>query len=141
MQQGCCTLPADDRGRVCDRLAGLEQVIDSQTIRQVLLETGRINPRACKLTHEVVLWVVLAMGIFTNMPIRQVFKRSRFARPGGKTPDRTLYAEIGMEKQPCIRKDSGMDQMFPLPKIISMSSPAVMSIVASLFLCVLRVSA
>jgi hypothetical protein len=26
------------------------------------------------LTHEVVVWVVLAMGIFTDVPIRQVFK-------------------------------------------------------------------
>ncbi len=69
MRQGCCVLPTDDHGRVCDRLAGLEQVIDSETIRQVLQETGRVNRRACKLTHEVVLWVVLAMGIFTNVPI------------------------------------------------------------------------
>jgi len=89
MQQGCCSLPADDQGRVCDRLAGLEQVIDSQAIQQVLLETGRVNPRACKLTHEVMLWIVLAMGIFTNVPIRQVFKRSRFARPGEGSPGRS----------------------------------------------------
>jgi Insertion element 4 transposase N-terminal/Transposase DDE domain len=89
MRQGCCTLPTDGRGRVCDRLAGLEQVIDSQTIQQVLLESGRVNPRACKLTHEVVLWIVLAMGIFTNVPIRQVFKRSRFARLGEQSPGRS----------------------------------------------------
>lgn len=89
MRQGCCTLPADDQGRVCDRLAGLEQVIDSRTIQQVLLETKRVNPRACKLTHEVVLWIVLAMGIFTDMPIRQVFKRSRFARAGEESPGRS----------------------------------------------------
>jgi len=59
-------------------LAGLEQVIGLPTVRQVLSETGRINPRACKLTHEVTLWIVLAMGIFTNSPIRQVFKRTGF---------------------------------------------------------------
>lgn len=89
MRQGCCLFPPDDHGRVCDRLAGLEQVIDSEVIRQVLHETGRVNPRACKLTHEVVLWVVLAMGIFTNLPIRQVFKRTRFARAGEKSPCRS----------------------------------------------------
>ena len=89
MRQGCCVLPADDYGRVCDRLAGLEQVIDSETIRQVLRETGRVNPRACKLTHEVVLWVVLAMGLFTGVPIRQVFKRTRFARAGEDSPCRS----------------------------------------------------
>lgn len=89
MQQGRCVLPTDDQGRVCDRLAGLEQIIGSETIRQVLLETNRVNPRACKLTHEVVMWVLLAMGIFTNVPIRQVFKRTRFARAGEKSPCRS----------------------------------------------------
>ena len=89
MRQGRCTFPPDVSGRVCDRLAGLEQVIDSETVRQVLLETGRANPRACKLTHEVILWVVLAMGIFTNVPIRQVFKRTRFARARVDSPCRS----------------------------------------------------
>lgn len=89
MQQGRCTLSSGPTGRVCDRLAGLEQVIAAGTIRQVLLETGRINARACKLTHEVVLWVVLAMGLFTDMPIRQVFKRTRFARADEETPCRS----------------------------------------------------
>lgn len=89
MRPGRCTLWSDDAGRLCDRLAGLEQVISRSTVRQVLLETNRVNPRACKLTHEVVLWVVLSMGLFTNMPIRQVFKRSRFARAGERTPCRS----------------------------------------------------
>ena len=89
MPQGCCVLPTDDQGRVCDRLAGLEQVIGSETIRQVLKESGRVNPRDCKLTHEVVMWVVLAMGIFTNVPIRQVFKLTRFARAGEGSPCRS----------------------------------------------------
>lgn len=87
--KGSCVLPSDDQGRVCDRLAGLEQIIDSETFRQVLQETGRVNSRACQLTHEVVLWVVLAMGIFTDVSIRQVFKRTRFGRPGEKSPERS----------------------------------------------------
>jgi hypothetical protein len=82
-------LPADEQGRVCDRLAGLEQVIDSEVIGQVLLEAGRVNSRACKLTHEVVLWLVMAMGIYTKVPIRQVFKRIRFARVDEETPCRS----------------------------------------------------
>lgn len=89
MRQGRCVLPPDDHGRVCDRLAGVEQVIDSASIQQVLQETGRQNPRACKLTHEVTLRVVLAMGIFTDVPIRQVFKRTRFARAGEDSPCRS----------------------------------------------------
>ena len=64
MQQGRCVLPADETGRVLDRLTALEQVISPAVVRQALLETGRVNPRACMLTHEVMMWVVLAMGIF-----------------------------------------------------------------------------
>lgn len=88
-RQGCCVLPADESGRILDRLAGLEQVIKPTVIQQVLRETGRINARACKLTHEVMLWVILAMGIFTNLPIRQVFKHARRGRVGEKTPQRS----------------------------------------------------
>jgi hypothetical protein len=89
MRQGCCVLPADESGRILDRLAGLEQVITPTVIRQVLWETGRINARACKLTYEVMLWVVLAMGIFTNLPIRQVFKHARRLRTDEETPERS----------------------------------------------------
>ena len=46
MRPGRCTLPPGVSGRVCDRLVGLEQVIGSATFRQVLLETGRVNPLA-----------------------------------------------------------------------------------------------
>jgi hypothetical protein len=89
MQQGRCVLPADGSGRILDRLAGLEQVIKPTVVRQVLEETGRRNSRACKLPHEVMLWVVLAMGIFTNLPIRQVFKHARRWRAGEATPERS----------------------------------------------------
>jgi hypothetical protein len=90
MRQGCCcTLPADDAGRIVDRLAGLEKVISSQTLRQALVFSGRVNGRSCPLTHEVMLWVVLAMGILTHLPIRQVFKHARRLRVGEKTPNRS----------------------------------------------------
>jgi hypothetical protein len=88
-QQGCCVLPADETGRVLDRLSALEKVISPTDIQQVLLETGRVNPRACKLTHEVMMWIVLAMGIFTNLPIRQVFKCARRFRASEGTPCRS----------------------------------------------------
>jgi hypothetical protein len=54
MPQGHCTLPADDAGRILDRLAGLEQVIPAEAVRQALQANGRTNQRRCKLTHEVV---------------------------------------------------------------------------------------
>jgi len=88
-QQGRCTLPVDESDRVLDRLSGLEHVIPPEAIRQALRATGRVNPRACPLTHEVMLGVVLAMGLFTDLPIRQVFKQCRRGRAGEKTPCRS----------------------------------------------------
>jgi hypothetical protein len=89
MSQGQCTLPADEVGRVLDRLAGLEQVIRPEDIRQALAATHRVNSRRCRLTHEVVLGIVLAMGLFTDVPIRQVFKLSRKLRHGEHSPHRS----------------------------------------------------
>jgi hypothetical protein len=89
MPQGHCTLPADESGRVLDRLAGLVQVIRPEDLQQALAATGRVDSRPCQLTHEVVLWIVLAMGVFTDVPIRQVFKLSRRLRPGERTPHRS----------------------------------------------------
>jgi hypothetical protein len=89
MPRGHCTLPPDDTGRILDRLAGLEQIIPPAAVRQALHDTGRLNPRSCKLTHEVVCWVVLAMGLLTDLPIRQVFKHARRLRLGEETPDRS----------------------------------------------------
>src|SRR5271165_5455561 len=89
MQPGRCTLPPDASGRILDRLAGLEQVIPPEAVRQALAATGRINPRRCTLTHEVVCWVVLAMGLLTDLPIRQVFKHARRLRQGEESPHRS----------------------------------------------------
>jgi Insertion element 4 transposase N-terminal/Transposase DDE domain len=89
MPQGHCTLPADDAGRILDRLAGLEQVIPAEAVRQALQATGRTNQRRCTLTHEVVCWVVLAMGLLTELPIRQVFKHARRLRFGEESPHRS----------------------------------------------------
>jgi hypothetical protein len=89
MPQGQCTLPADEVGRVLDRLAGLEQVIRPEDIQQALAATQRVDSRRCRLTHEVVCWIVLAMGLFTDVPIRQVFKLSRRLRFGEPSPHRS----------------------------------------------------
>jgi hypothetical protein len=89
MPQGQCTLPADDAGRVLDRLAGLEQIIRPEDVQQSLTATGRVNARRCRLTHEIILWVVLAMGLLTDLPIRQVFKAARRLRKGEPSPHRS----------------------------------------------------
>jgi hypothetical protein len=88
-RQGRCVLPADETGRVLDRLAALEKVISPKDVQQALIDTKRSNLRACKLTHEVMMWVVLAMGIFTNLPIRQVFKATRRLRDTADAPSRS----------------------------------------------------
>jgi hypothetical protein len=101
MRQGCCTLPTDDSGRVLDRLLLLEQVIGPEQVQQALEDTGCFDTRRCRLTREVIFWVVLAMGLLTDLPIRQVFKACRRLRAGEATPrlrsysDQTFHARAG----------------------------------------------
>jgi hypothetical protein len=92
-EQGCGRLPLEGTGDVLDRLAGLRQLIRPEDIQQALRATGRSNPRACCLTHEVMLWVVLGMGILTELPLRQVFKHARRLRRGEATPCRSSLCE------------------------------------------------
>ena len=72
-----------------DRLAGPEQVIRPEVIRQSLAATGRVSPCDCVLTYEVTLRVVLAMGLLTDLPIRRVLKHARRLRAGEATPGRS----------------------------------------------------
>jgi hypothetical protein len=88
-QPGQCTLPPDATGRILDRLAGLEHIIPPEAVRQAVAATGKTNQRRCTLTHEVVCWVVLAMGLLTELPIRQVFKHARRLRVGEESPHRS----------------------------------------------------
>lgn len=92
-RQGCSTFSTDESNRILDRLAGLEKVITPDQITQALVATNRLNAPQCKLTHEVMLWVVLAMGLFTNVPIRQVFKLARRMRKEEKSPPRSSLCE------------------------------------------------
>jgi hypothetical protein len=89
MDKELCLLPAGETGRVLDRLLLLEQVIGPEQVRQALEETGCFDSRRCCLTREVIFWVVLAMGILTELPLRQVFKACRRLRPGEATPHRS----------------------------------------------------
>ena len=92
-RQGSCLDPTPDALTVLDRLAGLSKVISPAVMEQALLDTGRAGQRACKLSHRVMLWVVLAMGVLTDLPIRQVFKHARRMQPGDKTPARSNLCE------------------------------------------------
>jgi hypothetical protein len=92
MRQEGCSAAAGAAGKL-DRLAGLQKVIAPAVVRQCLEETGCGEQRSCHLNHEVMLWVMLAMGLFTDVPIRQVFKRSHFARPGEPDPSRSALCQ------------------------------------------------
>lgn len=92
-EQGRSTLSPDASGRILDRLAGLEKIISADVVRQVLEKTQRTNSRACRLSHEVMLWVVLGMGLLTDLPIRQVFRHSRRLRSGESVPVRSSLCE------------------------------------------------
>ena len=92
-RQGRCLDPTPDALNVVDRLAGLSKIISPATMEQALLDTGQAGQRACKLSHRVMLWVVLAMGVLTDLPIRQVFKHARRMQPGDKTPSRSNLCE------------------------------------------------
>jgi hypothetical protein len=90
MEDDLCVLAADGEGRVLDRLAALEQVIDVAAIHQALrAHPTAYRERRCTLSREVMLWVVLAMGLLTHLPIRQVFKACRRLRRGELTPHRS----------------------------------------------------
>jgi hypothetical protein len=83
----------DASGEVLDRLVGLHQFISADLVRQAVNDTGRGNRSDCRLTHEIMLWVVLAMGIVTDVPIRQVFKHARRLRQGEPTPPRNTLCK------------------------------------------------
>ena len=83
------TLSVDAGGRVLDRLAALEAVFPPECRRAALAQAGRVSQRSCALTHEVVLGLVLAMGVFAELPIRGVFQQSRRFRRDQPVPPRS----------------------------------------------------
>src|SRR5262249_23321083 len=84
-----CLLPAGAAGRVLDRLLLLEQVIGPEGVQQALRDTDCFDSRSCVLTREVIFWVVLALGIFTELPIRRVFRAARRLQRGEAPPPRS----------------------------------------------------
>lgn len=86
---GCSEFSADESGRILDRIAGLEKVIPPSAVAKALERTGKKDNRNCRLTSEVMIWVVTAMGLFTEMPIRQVFKACRRFRKDETSPARS----------------------------------------------------
>jgi hypothetical protein len=88
-EQGRSTMATDEARRILDKLLLLEEIIGSENVEQALVDTGCIDSRSCRLNFAVTFWVVLAAGLLTTMPIRQVFKFARTLRFGESTPHRS----------------------------------------------------
>jgi hypothetical protein len=94
MRQGSCWEAFPDDDKILDRLAGLAKIIPQSIMEQALFDSGRDQQRACRLCHRSMLWIVLAMGLLTHLPIRQVYKHARKMREGEeKTPSRSNLCE------------------------------------------------
>lgn len=118
MHQERGELSAGEAGRVLDRLLLLEQVIGPEYVRQALEDTGCFDSRRCRLTREVIFWIVLAMGLLTDLPIRQIFKYARRLRPGEATPHRSslCLARQRLGLAPCVACSSGSSGCWPRPR-------------------------
>jgi hypothetical protein len=92
-RQGCCVDAIQEGISIPDRLEGLTKIIPPEVIDQALFESGRDKQKACRLSHHEMLWIVLAMGMLTHLPIRQVFKHARRMFPGQRTPSRGNLCE------------------------------------------------
>jgi hypothetical protein len=88
-EQGRSPMATDEARRILDKLLLLEKIIGAENVEQALFDTDRIDSRVCLLNFAVTFWIVLAAGLLTNMPIRQVFKFARTLRFGEGTPHRS----------------------------------------------------
>lgn len=72
-----------------ERLKGLKRIIPRRVIKSILKRTNQ--NRACKrLPKEVMVWFVVAMGLFAATCYRQVFRRLQPFRAGLVPPRSTL---------------------------------------------------
>jgi hypothetical protein len=86
-------LPPGQAKRILDKLLLLEKVIPPAEVVQALHDAGCLDSRCCTMTFEVTCWLVLAMGILTDLPIRQVFKAARRLYPDDWDPDRSTLCK------------------------------------------------
>lgn len=71
-----------------ESLLKLTQVIKPELVAQVLSACEKNQTRRANLDFETTLWIVLAMGIFTDLPIRDVC-RFTCTRPSTRLPGRS----------------------------------------------------
>ena len=80
-------------GHMLDRLLLLREFIPVHEVLQVLEDTDCFDSRSCTLTFEVTCWIVLAMGILTDMPIRAVFRAATTLHNLVHVPARSTLCE------------------------------------------------
>ena len=78
-----------EAGLMLDRLLLLEEFISPAEIQQALDECGCLDSRRCTLSFRVTFWIVLAMGVLTDLPMRAVFKASVSLHKVAKAPVRS----------------------------------------------------
>lgn len=72
-----------------DRLAGLEKFLSEELVDEVLTATDKQSRYRSKLSHDIMLRTVVGMGLFTDKPIRQVYRACRRSSPHTKAPHRS----------------------------------------------------
>lgn len=74
-RQGCRAGQSELNPAELDRLAGLREFIGSDKMEQALRETHRgTNRHHCRLTHSVMLQLVLALGLLNTLTMREIFR-------------------------------------------------------------------
>jgi hypothetical protein len=76
------------QARQQESLLRLTQVIKPELVAQVLSACQKNQTRRANLDFETTLWIVLAMGIFTDLPIRDVC-RFTCTKPSMRLPGRS----------------------------------------------------
>jgi hypothetical protein len=87
------TLPPGEAKRILDKVVLLEQVIGPGDVRQALQDADCLDARRCRLTREVTFWVVLTMGLFPELCVRQLFKHARRLNADGWQPGRSALCK------------------------------------------------
>lgn len=100
-EQGSSTLSSDEHGVILDKIAGLEKIISDEMLCQTLEHCGKVNGRLCPLSHDVMFRVVIAIGLFPHLAIRQVFSFCKRMQSGLIIPCRSALAagrvRLGLE--------------------------------------------
>src|SRR3954447_1262417 len=83
-------------------LHGLYQLIPEERLAFILQRTGRQSQRHRRLPASSVTWLVIAMGLFDDLPIPHVWRRLHPSPPGlaPATPQRRRTGAGGIRLHP-----------------------------------------